>query len=176
MSFSDYLLDIALVLIVVRQMRESRFGLHVLVLPIGIMSWVALHYLKALPTGGNDLLLIGGLTAIGALCGVVGAYGTRVRTDVQGRAFVRAGWASAGVWVASMGLRLAFAIWASHGGGPHLVRFDVAHHLTVAAWTDALVLMALGEVVVRMGLLLLRTRRALAGTPTTAPAAAPITV
>jgi hypothetical protein len=57
---------------------------------------------------------------------------------------------------------MAFAIWASNGGGPALGRFSAAHHITSAtAWTAALVLMALAEVLVRTGLLWVRAQRVL---------------
>jgi hypothetical protein len=61
-----------------------------------------------------------------------------------------------------MGGRFCFAVWASHGGGPSLYRFSVAHDLSIDVWTAAIVLMALGEVLARTGLMVLRTRRALA--------------
>jgi hypothetical protein len=73
---------------------------------------------------------------------------------------VKAGWVAAGTWVLSMGFRFGFSLWVSHGGGPDLVRFSASHGITGGeAWTAALILMALGEVVVRTGLVWLRTTR-----------------
>lgn len=173
MSLSDYVLDIALVLLVLRQLRESRFEARTLLLPVGIMTWVAQQYLTSLPTGAHDLLLVATLTAVGAACGVIGAFGTRLRRGPDGRVFVRAGWLAAAIWVASMGFRFGFAVWASHGGGPELVRFSLAHDLHAAAWTDALVLMAFAEVIVRMGLLLVRAQRTRIAATAAGPAAEP---
>jgi hypothetical protein len=165
MNFSDYLLDSVLVLLVVRQIRESRFDLKSMLLPIGIVAWVANSYLHDIPTGGNDLALIVVLTLLGIAFGLLSALATRVRTDGGRYALVKAGWISAGVWVLSMGARFTFAVWASHSGGPSLYRFSVSHHLDLTVWTAALVLMALGEVITRIGVLVYRARKALARGP-----------
>ena len=43
---------------------------------------------------------------------------------------------------------MAFALYAENGGGPSVARFSAVHHITsAAAWTAALILMALTEVV-----------------------------
>jgi hypothetical protein len=162
MTFGDYVLDSLLVLIVLRQLRESRLDIKALLLPLGIAAVVGHSYLHSIPTAGNDLLLVVALTAIGVTFGLISGLATRVRTDGGTHALVKAGWIAAGVWVLSMGSRMAFAIWAGNGGGPALGRFSTAHHITSgAAWTAALVLMALGEVVVRTGVLWLRAQRVL---------------
>ncbi len=163
MNFSDYLLDIALIAIVFRQIRESRFGWHMIVLPLGICAFVGANYLHSLPTAGNDLALIIGFAAVGVVLGVISALATRVRRDAEGHALIKAGWISAGAWVLGMGFRFGFSVWAAHGGDAPLARFSAAHHITSGdAWTDALVLMAFGEVFVRTAMLWIRTRRAAA--------------
>ena len=62
----------------------------------------------------------------------------------------RAGWLAAAVgrgWVP--GWRSSFA--ATHGAGPAIGRFSVAHHITGAgAWAAALVMMALADVLTRL--------------------------
>jgi ABC-type Co2+ transport system permease subunit len=160
MTFSDYLLDSVLVLLVLRQIREARLDRRAILLPLGIVAVVAHSYLKAIPTTGNSLVLVTGLTAIGVFFGLISAMTTRVRTDGQPHVLVKAGWAAAGVWVFSMSFRMAFAIWASNGGGPAIGRFSSEHHIDPKAWTAALVLMALGEVGTRVAVLVLRAFRA----------------
>jgi len=157
MTFSDYLIDSVLILIVLRQVRESRLDRRAVLLPLAIVAFVAHSYLHSIPTSGNNMILIGGLTAVGITLGVVGALATRVRSDGGRYPLVKAGWLSAGLWVASMGARMAFAIWANTtSGGDTLGRFSIQHHISADAWTAALVLMALGEVISRVGLLVLR--------------------
>jgi hypothetical protein len=162
MTTSDYLFDSLLVLLVVRQIRESRLDTPALLLPFGIMAAVGHAYLKSIPTGGHDLLLVAGLALVGVTFGAASALATKVRSDGGRHALVQAGWVAAGTWVASMGARFAFAVWASHGGGPVLYRFSLEHHLDADAWTAALVLMAFAEVLARMGILFVRSRRVLA--------------
>jgi hypothetical protein len=159
MTFTDYLVDSLLVLLVLRQVRESRLDLISLLLPFGAMAWVVQQYLHEIPTAGNDLVLIVGLALVGTAFGAISAATTRVRRDGGKYALVKAGRVAAGTWVVSMGGRFAFAFWASHGGGPDLFRFSLDHHLDASAWTAALVLMAFAEVLVRMGILFARARR-----------------
>ena len=160
MTFTDYLLDTVLVLLVIRQIRESRLDLRATLLPIGLAVGIGGSYLHGIPTAGNDLLLVVVLTAVGVTLGLISALTTRVRSDGGRYPLVKAGWIAGGAWVAGMGSRFAFAFWASHGGAPQLGRFSVEHHITSgAAWTAALVLMALGEVLVRTLVLVARGAR-----------------
>lgn len=164
MTATDYIIDITLVLIVVRQIREARLDLVAILLPLGLCTWACSHYLTGVPLDGANGVLVALFTAIGIGCGLLSGLTTRVRTDGGKHALIRAGWVAAGTWVASMGFRFAFAVWAAHGGGATLARFSADHGIDSAqAWTAALVLMAMGEVFVRTGVLVVRGRRAVAG-------------
>ena len=169
MSLTDYLLDSVLILLVLRQVREARLDRRAILLPLVIVAIVANSYLHGIPTSGNSLVLIVGLTIVGVAFGAISGFASRVRSDGGVHALVKAGWLAAGVWVFSMSSRMAFAIWASHGGGPSIYHFSQAHHISANAWTPALVLMALGEVITRVGVLVYRARlsQAAAGLPTT---------
>ena len=64
------------------------------------------------------------------------------------------------MWVAGVGGRMAFVFAATHGAGPAIGRFSVAHHITgSAAWVAALVMMALADVLTRLAVVWLRGRR-----------------
>lgn len=165
MTLTDYLIDSLLVLLVLRQVRESRFGRYAVYLPLVVIAWAMKQYLKSVPTSGNDLLLIAGLALVGVAFGVISGLSTRVRTDGGRYALVRAGWVAAGVWVLSMGSRFGFVVWLTHGGGPAVFRWSGRNAISMDAWTAALLLMALGEVIARTGILVVRTRRALAAQP-----------
>ena len=67
---------------------------------------------------------------------------------------------AAALWVISMGFRLGFAVWSSHSSGEaHLSSFSVAHDITSGqAGVTALILMAFGEVLVRLGTIAVRAR------------------
>jgi hypothetical protein len=158
MTTTDWIIDVALIFIVLRQLREERLSVRFVILPAGIVYFVAKSYLHGLPTAGNDLVLIGALTAIGATLGLAGGLLTRVRAEA-GSAFVRAGRSAAGLWVASMTVRLGFIVWISNASaGEHAItRFSAEHHITGAnAWQTALVLLALSEVVVRLATIVTR--------------------
>jgi hypothetical protein len=63
---------------------------------------------------------------------------------------------------------MAFVVAATHGLGPAIGRFSAAHHITSAqAWAAALVMMALADVLARLTVLFVRSRR-LAATPSAA--------
>ena len=160
MTTTDWIIDIALVLLVVRQVREARIDRRFVLIPAGLVAYTASRYLQAIPTAGNDIALIAGCVAVGAALGVAGGLTTHVRV-VDGQAYARAGVAAATLWVASMSARLAFIVWISHSAGAAaLGRFSVAHDITGSdAWQDALVLLALSEVLVRLGIIVARAAR-----------------
>ena len=159
MTISDWLIDVALVLVVFRQLREERLTLRTILLPLALIGWAATAYLHDIPTAGDDLMLIGAFAATGVAFGLAGGLITRVRY-ADGHIRVRATLGAAALWVISMGFRLGFAVWSSHpSGAEHMGRFSVDHDITGRqAWVAALVLMAFGEVVVRLALIVVRGR------------------
>ncbi len=177
MTLTDWIIDLALLLIVFRQLREERLTARTLLLPLAIVGWVAHSYLHDIPTAGNDTVLVVLFAAVGVTFGIFGGLLTRVRT-AGGQVYIKATAGAAALWVISMGFRLGFAVWSTHSSGAaHLGHFSAAHDITSSqAWVAALVLMALGEVVVRLGTIVVRGRLLVArdnrGT-TAVPAARP---
>jgi membrane protein CcdC involved in cytochrome C biogenesis len=157
MTTTDWIIDIALVLIVFRQLREERLTARTILLPLALMSWAGFTYLHSVPTAGNDLLLIGLLTALGVVFGVFGGLLTRVRYNSDS-VYIKATVSAAALWVISMGFRMAFAVWSSYGSGiSHIASFSAAHDITSGqAWVTALIFMAFGEVIVRLGTIMVR--------------------
>jgi hypothetical protein len=175
MTFSDYLIDISLIGIVLLQIRGRRLTPRELLLPVGIVAYVAYTYLRSIPTSGNDLVLVIGCAAVGALLGGLAGRFTSVTAGANGVPFAKAGFVAAGLWILGTGGRLAFQVYASHGGGRAIEHFSEAHSITsTAAWTSALILMALSEALVRTGILGWRAavvrRRAQAGVSAAAAA------
>ncbi|MFF0739662.1 hypothetical protein ACFYVL_04600 [Streptomyces sp. NPDC004111] len=160
MTTTEWITDIALVLIVFRQLREDRLDLKTFLLPLGIVSYVAYSYLDSIPTDGNDLVLIAALMAVGTALGVAGGIYTRIRA-AGGHLLIKAGAVSATLWIVGMGARMGFQLWVEHGGGADdVARFSAAHQITSGqAWVTAFVLMALTEVVTRVGTIFVRSRR-----------------
>ncbi|MBW8798584.1 MAG: hypothetical protein JF597_34940 [Streptomyces sp.] len=160
MTTTDWITDIALLLVVFRQLREGSLDAKSYVIPLGIVAFVAHSYLNTVPTAGNDLGLIGALVAVGAALGVAGGIYTRIRRTGT-HLFIKAGAVSATLWVLGMGARMGFQLWVDHGGADDVARFSLAHQITTQdAWVAAFVLMALTEVVTRLGTIFLRGRMA----------------
>ncbi|MCF3120199.1 hypothetical protein IPZ68_10870 [Streptomyces arenae] len=159
MTATEWITDIALILIVFRQLREDRLDHKTFLLPLGIVAFVAYSYLGSVPTAGNDLVLIAALMAVGAALGIAGGIYTRIRA-LDGHLLVKAGAVSAILWVVGMGARMGFQMWVEHGGGADdVARFSLAHHITSQqAWVSAFVLMALTEVVTRVATIFVRSR------------------
>jgi hypothetical protein len=176
MTTSDYLIDISLIALVLVQMKRRRLTVKALVLPLGIVAYVAYSYLKGIPTAHNDLVLVVGAAVIGATLGALAGTFTTVSRGAEG-VFAKAGLAAAGLWILGTGGRLAFQVWATHGGGPDIAHFSATHGITSAtAWTSALILMALSEATMRTGVLAWRSglltqgaARALGTTASAAP-------
>ncbi|MFF4319216.1 hypothetical protein [Streptomyces sp. NPDC001568] len=158
MTTTTWIIDIALVLIVFRQLREGPLGPRSYLLPLGIVTFVGFQYLDGIPTDGNDPVLIGALMGVGALLGVTGGIFTWMRR-ADGHILIKAGAVSAALWVLGMGARLGFQLWVDHGGADDVARFSLDHHITSSrAWVTALVLMALTEVVTRLATIFVRSR------------------
>jgi hypothetical protein len=164
-NISDYILDSALVLLVVLQMKERVLTNRSLLRGPLILAIAVASYFSTLPTQGNDLILILAVSAIGAVLGVLSGVTVFMRTNSEGAVTARAGIGSAVFWVLGMGGRFGFAVWASSAAGAHsLGSFAVSAHLTgVAVWTDALLGMAVCEVLGRTVVLLRRRARVSAG-------------
>lgn len=159
MTFTEYLLNFALLGLVILQLRGRKLTIRALLLPLAVTAYIAYEYLHGIPTAGNDLVLEIGLASIGALLGLLAGVFTRVWQSDRGT-IAKAGAVAAVFWVLGIGSRIAFSLWTSHGGAPAVGRFSAADHITSdAAWTAAFVLMAIAEVVVRTGVIFLKTRR-----------------
>ena len=169
---SAYIINAILVLLVVRQIREHRMDLRGLAGPVLAVGVAAVFFLRSVPAGGNDALLELACVTAGAVMGCLSGRFTHLRRDRDGHVVGHAGWASAGLWITGVGARMAFVFAATHGLGPAIGRFSVAHHITSAqAWAAALVMMALADVLARLTVLLVRSRR-LAATAAAVPVAA----
>jgi len=156
MSLTDYLLNLALIGLVVVQLRGRRLTTRALVMPLGIVGYAVVHYLHGVPTRGNDLVLVTGAILLGAALGTAAALLTRIEQR-DGFTVARATVWAAGLWVLGVGCRMGFALYSTHGGASAIGRFSAAHHITSGeAWVAALVLMSLTEVVCRTGVLAVR--------------------
>jgi hypothetical protein len=165
-----YLINALLVLLVVRQIREHQLDARALAVPVLAVAAAAIMFLHAVPGGGSDLALDLACVLAGAAMGAIGGLATRLRLAADGRPLGRAGTLAAGMWIAGVGARMAFYFAATHGAGPAIAAFSISHHITgSAAWTAALVMMALADVLTRLAVVYLRGRRLTAtGAPITA--------
>ncbi len=160
MTTTDYLIDSALVLLVLVQLKERPLSTRSLLRPIVILSIAVASYFHGIPTAGNDLVLIGALALLGGTIGVLSGKTVMMRRGTDGQVVARAGWASAVYWVLGMGSRFAFLIWINNGGRATVASFSAAHSITSgAAWTAALLGMAVFEVLGRTAVLALRRQQ-----------------
>jgi hypothetical protein len=160
MSPTDYILDSALVLLVIIQMKERVLTNRALLRPVIILAIAVASYFKTFPTAGNDIPMILAISGVGAVLGLLSGVTVIMRRDSEGQVTARAGLASATFWVLGMGARFAFAVWASSASGAnHVGTFAAQHHITSvsATITVALLGMAVGEVLCRS--LVMMTRR-----------------
>jgi hypothetical protein len=158
MTLFDYLLNIGLIGLVLLQVRGRRLDRRALVLPLALVAWAAAQYLHGIPTAGNDLALVAALAVAGLGLGTSSALLTSLEPGRDGIPMARAGLLAATLWVLGIGARMAFSLYAQHGGAGVIGRFSISHHLTPQAWVSGLVLMAFAEVVSRTIVLWTRSR------------------
>src|SRR5580704_12480630 len=155
-----YLINALLILLVVRQIREHQLDLRALAVPVLAVAAAAVMFLHTVPVGGSDLTLELACVSAGAAMGAIGGLATRLRLSADARPLGRAGVLAASMWIAGVGARMVFYFAATHGAGPAIAAFSIAHHITgPGAWTAALVMMALADVVTRLAFVFLRGRR-----------------
>jgi hypothetical protein len=147
MSFTDYLIDSTLVLLVLFQIKERPLTTKMLVRPVIIVGIAVATYLNGIPTAGNDLVLVAMLALLGLSIGLASGQTALMRRGGHGEVLTRTGWASAFFWVLGMGSRFAFLVWTTHGGAHTIAQFSAQHSITSSeAWTVALLAMAVFEV------------------------------
>jgi hypothetical protein len=157
-SAKDYLFSAVLIALIFLQVRGQPVTVWRLLLPVVIVGVAADRYLHGIPTSGNNLALAAACPAIGLCLGLLGGVVTSVRPGPDGRPVARAGPLAVVLWILGTGSRLALGIYASNGGRSAIESFARAHQIDArTALPTALILMALGEVCGRYGLLGLRT-------------------
>ena len=165
MTITDYLIDSALVLLVLLQIKERPLTTKALLRPVVIVGIAVVSYLHGIPTAGNDLVLVGVLGMLGLLIGVASGQTVLMRRGASGEVLARAKWLSGFFWVLGMGSRFAFLVWINNGGAATIGHFSAQHSITGGeAWTVALLAMAVFEVCGRT-LLLAARRQRLEGAP-----------
>ncbi len=169
-----YLINAVLILLVVRQIREHQLDARALAVPVLAVAAAAVMFLHAVPSGGSDIALDLLCALAGAAMGAIGGLATRLRPGASGRPLGRAGVLAASMWIAGVGARMVFYFAATHGAGPAIAAFSIAHHITgPAAWTAALVMMALADVTARLVTVYLRGRSLAAEATPVAAASVP---
>jgi hypothetical protein len=157
MNTSTYLIDSALVLLVLLQIKERVITNRQLIRPLVILGIAVASYLNGIPTQGNDLVLLGVLAVVGGLIGTASGVTVIMHRHADGSTTFRSGWLSGIFWVLGMGSRFGFSYWASHGGVSAIGTFSASHHITSSeAWTAALLAMAVFEVLSRTLIMALR--------------------
>ena len=147
MTFTDYLIDSVLVLLVLLQIKERKLTTKTLIRPLVIVAIAVASYLHGIPTAGNDLVLLVVLALVGLLIGVASGQTVMMRRGAEGDVLARSGWLSAIFWVLGMGSRFAFLVWINNGGEGTIRHFSATHSITGGeAWTVALLAMAVFEV------------------------------
>ena len=158
MTITDYLINAVFVLVVLRQARERQLDLRTLLVPLGVVLFVAHQYIHSIPTAGNDLVLVGLLSSVGLGLGLLSGFATRVRI-ADGVALARVGWVAGALLIAGISARMIFVFAVNNGAEPAIRSFSIAHQIGAAAWPVALVSMALCEVTARLVTVQLRARR-----------------
>jgi hypothetical protein len=165
MTTTEYLMNIALMGLVVLQIRGHKITRARLLLPVVLTVWAASQFLHAIPTAGNDLVLETSLAVLGVTLGVTAGWATSVGRVGAG-AFAKAGTVAAALWIVGIGARMGFSIWVTHGGQASVAHFSATHDITSgAAWLAGFILMATLEVVVRTGVLYAKAVRSGADIP-----------
>jgi hypothetical protein len=156
MTVSDYIFSAIFIGLIFRQIHDRRLTAKGMLIPVAIVAVAANRYLHAIPTAGNDLILVIAALIVGAGLGCASGLATSVRPGPDGAPVARAGAAAVILWFLGTGSRLAFGLYATNGGAHTIATVSKTLAITERAWAPALVLMAFTEVISRYGILALR--------------------
>ena len=157
MTLGDYVISLLLVSVVIRQMRGRHLTVYALLWPIALVLFFGAMNFKGIATGGSDIAFTITIGLIGAILGVLCGLLTKVFENRAGKVIGKATTAAVIVWIVGTCSRLAFALYATHGGGADIARFSRTFHVTgFEVWSNALLLMALAEVLGRTIVLAVR--------------------
>jgi hypothetical protein len=148
-STFDYVFPLLLVVSVLRQVTGKHLTWFQFVWPIGLVVWATIEYIRGFPATTADVILVASSAVLGVVLGALAGRYTVIYRRADGAVMARATWATVLLWTLGTIGRLAFGLYAEHGGGPTIAMFSAAHGLAVNAWTAALTLMALAEVLGR---------------------------
>jgi hypothetical protein len=172
MTTLNYIIDSVLVLLVLLQIKEHPVTNVQLIRPFVVVAVAVVSYLHGVPSGGNDLVLVGALALLGALIGTMSGTTTHMRRGPSGETLLRTGPLGVFFWVLGMGSRFAFIIWFTHSGAADVTHFSATHSITSReAWTVALLAMAVCEVAGRTAVIAHR-RYPIESAPAPAPTTA----
>jgi hypothetical protein len=156
MTTFDYVFPLLLVVSVLRQVRGKHLTFFQLAWPVGLVVWAAFKYVHGFPPHTSNLILVASCGGVGTVLGVLAGHYTVIYRRPQGGLVARATAATVILWSAGTIGRLAFGLYAEHGGGPTIAHFSASHGLALAAWAPGLTLMALAEVLGRTSILIPR--------------------
>lgn len=164
MNLEDYLISLLLMASVVRQLHGRRLTWLGLAWPVGLVIYAGIEYVTGISETGNNVSVVIACASVGAIIGLACGRLSMVYAE-NGQVRVRSTGTAAVLWVAGVGTRVAFGLYAEHGGAAAITRLDSWAHISgFSTWTAALLLMSLLEVIGRSTLLiprLLQTQRAL---------------
>ncbi len=182
MPASVWILNLVVLAVVLEaDLGRRKIGWFRVLRPLITAAAVVGAYLSSVPTSGHNLTL----EAIGAGAGIllglaahlfisVGYEPVKSRKGVRDRAISRAGFGYAAFWAVIFAGRLMFIYGSEHWFSRSLGQFLVAHQLSAAGLTDAVIFMAIAMALARSVLLGARgrraTRRSAAGAVTSAMA------
>lgn len=149
MSLEDDMISALLMVSIVRQLRGRHLTWFGLAWPIGLVAYAGMKYASGITDTGNNVALVIICAAMGTVLGLTCGRLSKVYSE-NGRVTVKATGVAAVLWIIGVGTRLAFGLYAEHGGAATIIRFsEWAHVSGFATWTVALLLMSLLEVLGR---------------------------
>ncbi|WP_055588603.1 hypothetical protein [Peterkaempfera griseoplana] len=176
MSTALTLVSLAVVaLVLVKDWGHRRVTLFALLRPLVAAAVVVPFVAPGWDASGDGLALEIGSVVVGALLGLLASAFVKVTADGDGQAWTDAGAGYAAVWVVITALRQLFVYGCQHWYTQDLGRFLFDHHISVAAFADSIMFLALAPVIGNRLAILVRSRRVTTGEarPAATPARAP---
>jgi hypothetical protein len=148
-----------LALVLAGDLGRRRLTTHRVLRPLVASGVVTALYAGSVPAGGPGLAFVLGVTAVGAVLGLVSVRLVRAERTAAGT-FTVCGLAYAAFWTTASVLRFGFTYGMQHWFGADVARVLAEHQIPLGSLTDAIIGMSLAMVLARSLTLLVKTRTA----------------
>lgn len=150
MDTQSWILILALLAMVIfRQLGEKKFTIKSIVLPIIIVGYFSLKYVKQVPLGGSNTIILVSMIIAGIVLGILMLLSTKAYLK-DGVRFVRSGAPYLILWIIGLGSKILVVDYITKWNVSGSVEFIVKHHINPNVISTSFIFFTIAMIAVRI--------------------------